>query len=139
MIIKIPEDIDKYEPKTWGNFTTRQFISILIALPILAGIFAGLFYLTADTTIAGLIALVVSMPILLSGFSKTQGLYFNEILKRKLEDNKYSKPRPYVSHNLYCDLEKMDKLIEDWERQRSYVVENEKNKKCKKQHFFKRD
>ena len=131
MIIKIPEDIDKYEPKTWGNFTTRQFISILIAFPVLAGIFGGLFYLTNDTMISSIVSLSISLPIFMSGFMKTQGLYFNELIKRKFDDKKHSNPRPYVSQNLFCDLEKIDKLIEDYENEKRYVVEKEKNKKKK--------
>ena len=62
----------------------------------------------------------------MSGFMKTQGLYFNEFIKRKITDKKYSSPRPYVSQNLYCDLEKIDKLIEDYENKKSYVVVKEK-------------
>lgn len=132
MIVKIPEDIDKYEPKTWGNFTTRQFVSILIAFPVLAVIFGGLFYLTGDTTISSIVALVISLPIFMSGFAKTQGLYFNEIIKRRLEDKKNSNPRPYVSQNLYCDLENTEKLIEEFEKEREETDETKKKKNISK-------
>lgn len=133
MIIKIPEDIDKYEPKTWGNFTTRQFVSILIAFPVLAGIFGGLFYLTNDTMISSIVSLSISLPIFMSGFMKTQGLYFNELIKRKFDDKKYSNPRPYVSQNLYCDLENTEKLIEEFEKERKETNETKKTK-----YFFKK-
>lgn len=113
MIIKIPENIDKYEPKTWGNFTSRQFFCLVLALPIIGGIFAGLFFLTNDTTISGVIAVVIAMPILMSGFAKTQGIYFNDILIRKIEDKKFSKPRKYVSQNVYSDLDYVEELIKE--------------------------
>lgn len=129
MIIKIPEDIDSYIPKTWGNFTTRQFISLLLAFPIISVIFVGLYFLTADATLSGIIAIIIASPIFLSGFAKTQGIYFNEIIKRRLEDKKYSIPRKYVSQNIFSDLNKLEKIIQDYENTEREINQNEKKTK----------
>ena len=79
--VEMNDDVRKYETKTFGPFTTRQMVCILIAMSysIPIGIFAPL---ALDNKI--LLIIVVALPVLLAGYIQIDGTTFEVLLLRIL-------------------------------------------------------
>ena len=73
--IKIPQEINKYEAKTVGRFTTRQTICLVIVALLSVGLWNLLKGALDVNTRIG-ICLVVAVPFALAGWYKPYGMHF---------------------------------------------------------------
>ena len=109
--VEMTDDIRKYEPKTFGPFTTRQTVCLFIALAY--SIPVGLFVPTSiDNKI--LIIIVVALPTIMAGYLKMDGANF-EVLVLRLLYFKILAPgrRRYKSYNTFrAAMSQMEKKME---------------------------
>lgn len=124
MIVKIPDDIYSYEPKLFGNFTVRQVICVSISLGIITGVFIPLFLATHDTTMPGFLASMLGVPVMYSGLIRKDGLPFEKYLYLKIKSKSYPSKRPFRMHNLYEDLNTLEKEMTSFDKE--YGEETEK-------------
>lgn len=77
---EIPKDINKYEAKFLGPFTTRQTVCVVPAVVIAISLFMLLKnFLTRDTCF--MVAIFSSVPWLLCGWFKPNGLPFEKFVQ----------------------------------------------------------
>lgn len=106
MVLRIPKDFRSYEPKSFGNFTLRQAICLVVSFPIIAALFIPIFYLTNSIDLAGTVAVLVGIPIALCGFVKKDGVYLEKVIYALwISRFRYPRKRRYVMQNWYEDLE----------------------------------
>lgn len=117
--MKIPKEINKYEVKTVGIFTTRQTIALAIALPL-----AVLAWKLTNIT---LLCMLIGVPAFLYGWYKPYGMYFEDFLRTAFISTVLSpKYRKYKTENFYEPIQKQI-LQEEVE-----ITDNGSKKKTKK-------
>lgn len=103
--IQVNEDIREYESKTFINFTTREFWSLvtfgIIELP--------LFLLTRNFLGQAVILPIgiTGIPIILYGFWKPYGFYFEEYARVKINNSLQLRERGYKNNNCIREIEKI--------------------------------
>lgn len=117
MIISIPEDIYRYEAKTFGNFTARQVVCFFLALAVMAPVLLLLYWATGVIDLAALAAVLLGLPVLLCGFVKVDGQPLERVLLYKLRWRRQPHKRPYRAGNLYTRFEKEASQLEAMEQQ----------------------
>ena len=126
MVVQIPKNIYSYEHKVAGNLTKRQLICGSIALVIIFPIFITVFQKTGNSSLAGLLCLAASLPVLACSVAKRDGQYWDQILRYRFRQKfLYPQKRKYVMRNLYeiieqdqKEYEKTDEEHEDGESQK---------------------
>ncbi|WP_020072475.1 PrgI family protein [Faecalispora sporosphaeroides] len=102
MIVKIPEDVYKYENKVWGNFSGRMLIFILAALAIIFVVFAAIFWPTGSIDLAGGVSTTCGLIVMWFGIYSKDGQHLERILKYKYQaKHKYLQKRKFSMKNLY--------------------------------------
>jgi len=97
--VKVPKEIRKYKEKILGGFSLRQICALVATTAIVSPIYIYIKkYIGDDAT--GYLIMIISLPILLTGFYERDGLPFEKyiiyFLKFNfLEDQK----RKYVVEN----------------------------------------
>lgn len=113
--VKIPTDIQQYKSKLIAGLSTRQFLSIAVALAVDVPI--GVF---GKDRISGeilpWIIILIAAPILAWGFLRFEDMPFEEFAKLWFSKNFLPQVRPYedTEENLFYELHKeiLDKAIQ---------------------------
>ena len=99
--IEIPKDINKYEAKLVGPFTTRQTICFVLAC--ICGIPTFLFL--KDKTpqdVSAIITMIIFIPFVLIGWVKPYGMNFEKFAQSAFISNFVAPAkRKYVTMNQY--------------------------------------
>lgn len=134
MIVRIPEDIHSYESKSFGNFTIRQIVCLVLGFLVIAPTWWAVFALTGSVDLSGIPAFFVGIPICFCGFIKKHGVYLEKILIYRYKAKfKHTQKRPYHMSNLYEDVQK--KYIEVTEYENEQKLQQEKtDEKIKSKH-----
>jgi len=105
MIVKIPDDIYRYENKVAANFTMRQIVCIGISLVIIVPVFVLIFWNTDSIDLAALVAFCSGLPILMCATFHLDGQHLEQIVWYKYQSRfKYPQKRKYVMTNLYEEV-----------------------------------
>lgn len=103
--VEMTDDIRKFETKTTGPFTTRQLICIGIAC-----LYSFPIALSIPTSLSNklLIGFIIAMPVVLCGYIKMDGAYF-EVLALRILYLKFLAPkkRKYIAPNSFREEMKM--------------------------------
>ena len=114
MILRIPKDFHSYEPKSFGNFTLRQVVCLVVSFPIVAALFIPIFTFTNSIDLAATIAILIGVPIALCGFVKRDGVYLEKVVYALWVSRfRYPRKRRYVMRNWYEDLALISKSIKE--------------------------
>lgn len=102
--VKIPVDLNQYEPKILFNLTKRQLICF--SLGALLGIPVFLALVNIDTNLAVILMMIIMSPFFFMAMYKKNGQPFELILKQYIKVN-FKKPpiRVYRITNFYEELE----------------------------------
>lgn len=110
IIMPVPKDVRKFEPKFIGPLTKRQTFSVIPAC-VVAWVIYGLFGRIADPNSLVIAIALVDIPILAFGFIDVYGMplyvYAKDILLQKIFAPKY---RPYSTENVYRKYAKQTKI-----------------------------
>ena len=113
--VEMMDDIRKFKSKAVGPFTLRQAVCIIIGVLIGAPI-AMLVDTTWDNRV--FIAVLVSMPIILSGFISIDGCYFEVFILRFMymkfmtpQKRKTVQKHPYRQYYEKFEKEKQQKMM----------------------------
>lgn len=103
MKASIPKNIKKYENKSAGQFTGRQFICLTIgAITYFVG-FSLLSFLSID--IRALLCAIITLPIILVGFLKVTNIYVDEVIIKMIKEILYKADyRPFKSERWEKDV-----------------------------------
>lgn len=134
MIVRIPEDIHSYESKSFGNFTVRQIICLVLGFSVIAPTWWFSYSITRSMDLSGALAFFVGIPICFCGFIKKHGVYLEKILIYRYKAKfMHTQKRPYHMSNLYEDVE--IKYIEVTEYEKQQQLQQEKaDEKIKLKH-----
>lgn len=117
--MKIPKEINKYEVKTVGIFTTRQAIALVIAAPLAV--------LAWQTTHLTILCMIIGVPAFLFGWFKPYGMHIEDFLKTAFISNVLSpRRRKYKTVNVYESIR--DEILKEEELER---LNGKKKKKAK--------
>lgn len=106
--IKIPKEINKYEAKLIGMFTTRQ--TVCIGITCVLCILTYNILKPIDSNIASFACFIVAAPFVLCGWYKPYGMHFEQFFKTMLMSSFLAPAkRKYKSRNLY-EILSNDKL-----------------------------
>ena len=120
--MKIPKELNRYEVKTVGMFTTRQAIALAVSIPLCI--------LSWKLTHQTIICMLIAIPSFLYGWYKPYGMHFEDFLKTAFISNVLApKHRKYKTENFYESIRE-EVLKEE-------MLENNQNKKNKKQKYKK--
>lgn len=112
--IQIPKDINKYEAKLVGPFTTRQTACFVVACAIGIPTFTGLTKLGWGQDLAIMVMLIFVMPCLLVGWVKPYGMNFEKFVQTAFISNILApQKRKYATFNIYELLNKEDFCYKD--------------------------
>lgn len=102
--IEIPKDINKYEAKLVGPFTTRQTICFVLAC--VCGIPTFLFLKDkVPTDVASIVTMIIFIPFVLVGWVKPYGMTFEKFAQTAFISNFVAPAkRKYVTMNQYEQL-----------------------------------
>ena len=78
--IEIPKDINKYEAKLIGPFTTRQTACFVIACALGIPAFTSLKHYGVPQDMCMLITILIFLPAILVGWVKPYGMKFEKFL-----------------------------------------------------------
>ena len=125
--IKIPKEINEYEPKVAGPLTLRQLCIVLVLAPIIY-----LIYFKAKPVLGSTLALwLIFFPSVIGyvfGWTKPYGMKFEDFVSSAFISNVLSpKKRLYKSENIYETLHKQALL----EESKANKVKKPKYKKSK--------
>ncbi len=111
--IEIPKDMNKYEAKLFGPFTTRQTICFVLAC--ICGIPTFLFLRDKVVTdVASIITMLVFIPFILVGWIKPYGMNFEDFARTAFISNFLAPAkRKYVTINQFELLMNPDFTYED--------------------------
>lgn len=111
--IEIPKDMNKYEAKLFGPFTTRQTICFVIACVL--GIPTFLFLRERVVTdVASIVTMIVFIPFILVGWIKPYGMHFEDFARSAFISNFLApNKRKYVTINQFELLMNPDFTYDD--------------------------
>lgn len=111
--IEIPKDINKYEAKLVGPFTTRQTICFVCACVV--GIPTFLFLKDkVPQDLAAIITMMIFIPFVLIGWVKPYGMNFEQFAKTAFISNFVApSKRKYITMNAFEKLINPDFSYED--------------------------
>lgn len=107
--IEIPKDINKYEAKLIGPFSTRQAACFALAALITVPTFLGLSQ-ALPRDLCMIICIILAMPFILVGWIKPYGMKFEQFMKTAFISNVLAPAkRLYMTDNMfdYIDEEKV--------------------------------
>lgn len=105
--VKISKDIQQYKSKIFWGFSPRQVISIVIAIVIGLLINFGGKFLPQD--LRGFLTMAISVPFLLVGWIKVQGLPFEKYAAIFFRNNFVNRKRVFMNENLYHYIHEANK------------------------------
>lgn len=110
IIMPVPKDIRKFEPKFLGPFSKRQSMAVIPAGIVAIVMYTGLQNIINSDSLMGLIA-AVDIPIVMCGFLDMYGMplptYAKEVVINKLLAPKY---RPYATKNVFAKYGEQTKI-----------------------------
>ena len=110
IIMPVPKDIRKFEPKFLGPFSKRQTFAVVPAGLIAGMLFFSLVNVISQEILIGLIG-VIDIPILACGFLDMYGMplyvYAKEVAINKILAPRY---RPYATENTFAKYGEQTKI-----------------------------
>lgn len=110
IIMPVPKDIRKFEPKFLGPFSKRQTFAVVPAGLIAGMLFFSLGNVISQEILIGLIG-VIDIPILACGFLDMYGMplyvYAKEVAINKILAPRY---RPYATENTFAKYGEQTKI-----------------------------
>ena len=107
--VKISQDINKYESKTFWGFSPRQLGFTVLAVAFGLIINFGLSFIQQD--IRGFITMAIAVPCVGCGWIKLQGMHFEKYMVLFFKSNFENNKRVFMNENLihYIELDKRAK------------------------------
>ena len=113
--VKISQDINKYESKTFWGFSPRQLGFTVLAVAIGLVINFGFTFIQED--IRGLITMAIAVPCIGCGWIKLQGMHFEKYMILFFKSNFGNNKRVFINENLIHYIES-DKKIKNKQKSR---------------------
>lgn len=116
MIVSIPEDIYAYDAKVFGNLTKRQGVCLLLSVIVVLGSFLPILFWTQSSTLAGMAAFVLAVPLFFCALIKKEGQPFEQIVRYRLNWKRRCHKRAYHMSNCYEEIQNLAKEYEQIEK-----------------------
>lgn len=132
IIMPVPKDIRKFEPKFLGPFSKRQAMAVIPAGIIAAALYTGLQDFVNPDALMGLIA-TIDIPIVMCGFLDMYGMPLATYAK-EVAINKLFAPRnrPYATKNTFAGYAEQTRITYDFfDGDLTEYTEKQKQKKQK--------